>query len=131
MPTNMQGSTARQLQDQQITYIARDVTFADNAVARQIGILPAGARIHRALSGVQVHQAFNAGTTNVIDIGTAADDDFYATDLALGTVAFVANDENVSQEVTADTVITATVGLAGTAATTGRATVIIAYYIPG
>ena len=36
--------------------------------------------IDKASSGGFVHEAFNAGTDNRIDIGTAADPDLYATD---------------------------------------------------
>lgn len=131
MPTNTAGSTARQLQDQQLTYISRNVTFADNNAVLTVGVLPAGAVIHRGASGVIVHTVFNAGTGNVLDIGTVATGDFYATDLALGTRAFVAIDEAVSMRVTADTTITTTVQLSGTAATAGDATVVIAYFLPG
>jgi hypothetical protein len=69
----------------------------------------------------------------VLDIGTSADDDLYATDLALGTKAFVALDEAATATnvntwyVSVDTTITTTVALTGTAATAGAATVIIAY----
>lgn len=129
MPTNTAGNTARRLQEQQITYIRRDVTFNDNGVVLTLGVIPAGAIIHRGISGVIVNTVFNAGTTNVLDIGTAATGDFFATDLALGTRAFVAIDELVDVRITTDTTLTATVQLSGTAATTGAATIIIAYII--
>jgi len=131
MPTNTAGSSARLLQDQQITYISRNITFNDNNAVLTVGVIPNGAVIHRGMSGVIVHTVFNAGTTNVLDIGTAATGDFFSTDLALGTRAFVAVDEAVTMRVAADTTVTTTVQLTGTAATTGDATVIIAYFIPG
>ena len=133
MPTNTPGTTARQSQVQAIHYLRRNVVFGDNGIARTVGIIPAGSQIIQALSGVYVTTAFNAGTTNVLDIGTTADDDVYATDLALGTRAFVAIDEAATAAgvntwlVTADTTILATVALAGTAATAGSAEVVIAY----
>lgn len=131
MPTNTPGSTARYVHPQVIHFLRRGLTFADNGLARTVGVLPAGAQIIQSLSGVYVTTAFNAGTTNVLDIGTTADDDLYATDLALGTRAFVAIDEAATAVntwlVTADTTITATVALAGTAATAGSAEVVIAY----
>jgi hypothetical protein len=131
MPTNTPGTTARQSQVQAIHFLRRSLTFGDNGIARTVGIIPAGAQIIQPLSGVYVTTAFNAGTTNVLDIGTSADDDLYATDLALGTRAFVAIDEAATAVntwlVTADTTITATVALAGTAATAGAAEVVIAY----
>jgi hypothetical protein len=59
--------------------------------------------------------------------GVSADDDFYATDLAMGSIAFVPLDEAVTMAVAADTTITATLALSGTAATAGSAEVFIAY----
>lgn len=128
MTTNTAGSTARRYQSQQITYLRKDIVFG-NTGAQTVGIVPEGAVILRGLSGVQINVAFNAGTSNVLDIGTTADDDLYGTDLALGTRAFVALDENVDYRITADTTITATPALSGTAATAGAATVVIAYII--
>ena len=129
MPTNTAGSTARRYQDQQITYLRKDFTFSDDGSVLTVGTIPSGAVILRAQSGVLVHTVFNAGSTNVLDIGMTANDDLYGTDLALGTAAFVALDEAVDYRISADTTITATVDLTGTAATTGAATVVIAYIV--
>lgn len=129
MATNEQGSLARYNTPQQIDYLRRTVTFANNGTAVKVGILPPNAIILKPLSGAYVNTVFNAGTANVLDIGTPADDDLYATDLSLTTLGFVPLDENVSFMTgpSGDTVITVTVGLTGTAATTGSATIIIAY----
>lgn len=121
------GSTAREFHTQQIHYLRKSVTFADNGTAVTVGVLPAGAQIVKPISGAAVNVAFNAGTTNVIDIGTSADPDFFATNLAAGSIAFVPIDEAVTNLVAADTTITATVELAGTAATAGAAEILIAY----
>lgn len=118
---------ARDVFEHVVHYIAKDFTFNDNGKVLTIGTIPAGALILKALSGATVNTVFNAGTTNVLDIGTTADDDLYGTDLALGTAAFVPLDEVVSYKVTADTTFTATVALSGTAATTGAGVVSIAY----
>jgi len=115
---------------QDIQYLRKNITFADNGVVLKVGTLPAGAVIAKAISGVNVSTVFNAGTTNVLDIGTAADGDLFATDLALGTAGFIPLDEAVSMDVAVDTEITATVALSGTAATTGVGQVVIAYYLP-
>ena len=131
MATNTAATNARLYHTDQVHYLAKDFTFADDGSVLSLGYLPAGAVIIKPMSGVAVHVAFNAGTTNVLDIGTAANDDLYGTDLALGSIAFVPLDEAVSMTVAADTLVTATVDLTGTAATTGSATVIIAYVIPG
>ena len=135
MATGTAATTARQLATQQVHYLRCGITFADNGVAKIVGIIPAGAQIINLTSGVYIREAFNAGTSNVLDIGTSADDDLYATDLALGTKAFVAIDEAATATnvnawyVTVDTTITATVALSGTAATTGAAEVIINYIV--
>ena len=118
---------ARELHTQQVTYIRKAITFDDNGTAVTVGVLPAGARILKPISGVDVNEAFNAGTGNVLDIGTTADPDFFATDLALGTIAFVPLDVAVSQKLAAKTTITATVALTGTPASAGTAEVVIAY----
>lgn len=118
---------ARDVFEHVIHYIAAAFVFGDNGKVITIGTIPAGAQILKALSGVTVNTVFNAGTSNVLDVGTTADDDLYGTDLALGTAAFVPLDEVVSYRVTSDTTFTATVALGGTAATTGAGVVQIAY----
>lgn len=121
------GSQARVYHTQQVHYLRKDIDFEDNGTVLTVGVIPSGAMILKSMSGVLVNVAFNAGTTNVLDIGTSADGDLYATDLALGSIAFVALDEAVTMTVAADTTITATVALAGTAATAGAGAVVIAY----
>lgn len=117
---------ARDALYQNIQYIKKRIAFGDTG-AKVIGTLPAGAIVLKPISGAQVLTVFNAATTNVLDIGTTADDDLYATDLALGAVAFVPLDEAVSTYLTVDTTFTATYAQTGTAATTGDAWAIIAY----
>lgn len=119
---------ARKYHTQQVHYISAPLVFS-NTAAVEIGTVPAGATILRALSGVQVNVAFNAGTANVIDIGTAADDDLYATDLAAGSIAFVAIDEAISMAVAADTTLYAKYVPTGTAASAGSGVAVIAYII--
>lgn len=127
------GSTARKLHTQQIHYLRCGVFAADNGKPKKVGTLPAGAIMIQPISGVAVTTAFNAGTTNTINIGTPADDDLYGTVMALGTKAFVPLDEAATATnvntwlVTADTDIIATVVLSGTAATAGEAEVLIAF----
>lgn len=119
--------TARQYHTQQVHYLRKSIAFGDNGTALTVGVIPAGALILKSASGVHVTTAFNAGTTNTLNIGTSANDDLYATLLALGTTTFVPADEAVSFLVTEETTITATVVLTGTAATTGAGEVIILY----
>lgn len=126
MPLN-QAIPARDMNEQQIHFLRKDFVFGDNGKVLTVGAIPAGSVILKAISGVHVATVFNAGTANVIDVGTTADDDLYGTDLSLLALGPVALDEAVSFRVASDTTITATLGLTGTAATTGAGSVIIAY----
>lgn len=129
MATGNAATTARQYHQQMIHYLRKGVTFLDDGTTVTVGMIPAGALIVKPISGVAVTQVFNAGTTNVLDIGPSTDagTDLWATDLALGALAFVPIDEAVSNLVTVDTVVQAAVDLTGTAATTGAAEIVIAY----
>ena len=119
---------ARQYHQQVVHFLRKSITFANNGVAVTVGKIPAGSLILRPVSGVHVTTAFNAGTTNVLDIGSSDNDDLFGTDLALGTTTFVPVDETVGGFLVAsDTTITATVALSGTAATAGAGEVVIAY----
>lgn len=127
------ASVPRQFHQQTIHYIRANIAYTDNGKAITIGTVPAGSQIINAISGVFVRTVFNAGSSNVLDIGTTANDDLYGTDIALGTVAFVALDEAATASgvnawyVSSDTTFTCTPALSGTAAGTGAATVVIAY----
>lgn len=133
--TGTAGTVARQYSQQMVHYLRKNITYSDNGVAVTVGVLPAGAQIINTISGVYVRTAFNAGSTNVLDIGTSANDDLYGTDIALGTKAFVAIDEAATATdvntwyIAADTTITATVALSGTAASAGEAIVQICYTV--
>ncbi len=129
MTTNTAGSTARNFNKQMVHYLRKGITFADDGTTVTVGTIPAGSLVLKPLSGVAVTTVFNAGTTNVLDIGPSTDSgtDLWATDLALGTLAFVPLDEAVTNLVTVDTVVQAAVDLTGTAATTGAAEIVICY----
>jgi hypothetical protein len=104
-----------------VHYLAKDFTYSDNGSVLVLGVAPIGATIIRG--GVVVSTAFNAGTSNVLDIGTSADDDGFATDLALGTIGVIVADEMATSNdmgpFTSDTTITCTPALSGTAASAG------------
>lgn len=119
---------ARDAGTQQVHFLRKTLGVGDMAKVVKLGTIPAGALILKALSGVQVNTVFNSATTTVLDIGSAADGDLYATDLDVKTAAaFVPLDEAVSMVVTADTELTATLAETGTAATAGSAVVVIAF----
>lgn len=118
----------RHISQQQVSYLRLGVTFADNGVVKTVGSIPAGALILKPLSGVQVITAFNAATTNTLDVGTAASGAVLASALSLTATAFVGLSAATGvYRVAADTVLTATVNLTGTAATTGDAEIVIAF----
>lgn len=131
MTGTLNNSTpARDAGTQQVHYLIKKVTYSDNGSAKTVGVIPANSLIIKPASGIQVTTAFNAGTTNVIDVGYSSEDDLFATDLALGTATFVALDEAIGGFfVSSETTVTATVGLSGTAATAGEGYVVIAYVI--
>lgn len=111
-----------------VHFLRLDVTFADfGGGAQTIGVIPAGSLICKGLSGVNVHTAFNSSGTDLLDIGTTADDDLYATDLALQTVGWAELDEAVSMYVAAETTLTATLAQSVADATAGVAQIFIAY----
>lgn len=129
MTTGTAGTAARDYRKQMIHYLRKGITFADDGTTVTVGTIPAGSLIVKPISGVAVTTVFNAGSTNVLDIGPSTDSgtDLWATDLALGSLAFVPLDEAVTNLVSVDTVVQAAVDLTGTAATTGAAEIIIAY----
>lgn len=128
MPLNTAVS-ARTTGYQLTHFLRKDITFNDNGLVITLGKLPPGAIVINA--GVVVTTAFNAGSTNVLDIGTSDDDDGFATDLALGTIGRIAADElatsNDLYSATAEITCTATVALSGTAATAGAGVVFVEY----
>lgn len=129
MATNQQGSLARYNTPQQVSYLRRRVTIANSGVAVLVGILPPGAIILKALSGVTVSTVFNAGTTNTVDIGVTGTAGLYGSALSLTATNFVPMGQAVSYltSTSADTNIFATVNLSGTTATTGVADIVVAF----
>ena len=122
---------ARRYSQQMVHYLRKDITYANYGQgALTVGVIPAGSVILKPASGVNVSTAFNSSGTDLLDIGTSADDDLYATDLALQTVGFAALDEAVSVYVSSDTTITCTAAQSVADATAGVAQVVIAYIPP-
>lgn len=95
-----------------------------------IGALEAGAMpLH---CHVYVDTAFNAATTNTLDVGTTADPDGYAAAAGtlVGATGFKGNLTGALTGVpmAANTVVYAKFGQTGTAATTGKVTVVL-YFV--
>lgn len=121
---------ARDIGYQVVQYLTKRITYTDAGTAVTVGTLPANALV---IGGsVTVTTAFNAGSTNVLDIGTSSDDDGFATDLALGTVGQIVWDELATSNdlfSTSEVTVTATPALSGTAATAGVGYVCITYVV--
>lgn len=125
------GSKGRELDFQAVHYLRKAFTFsAGDAGVVTIGTLPAGALV--VGGGVYVGTAFNAGTANTADIGTAADPDGFATALSLTAAGYkVLDDLATSNDLltTADTDVIATLALTGTAASAGSGIAVIEFVV--
>lgn len=126
------GIPARQTHMQDTHFLRASLSLADLVAAStggvQIGTLPAGARVLR--SHVFIETAFNAGTTNVLDVGTLAGPDQFiptATALAGATGLKTLAPPALQGVIAADVAVLAIYSQTGTPATTGLATVIIEY----
>lgn len=128
MATNTAGSSARQYQAQLVHYLRADFNVADadasGGTTKTLGVIPAGSVILKPASGFAVHVAFD--DTTIVDIGTSATRDLYATNLVTTTIGFVALDEAVNNKVYVDTTITCNVAGNGNV-TVGSGSCIIAY----
>lgn len=134
MATNTAATNARLYHTDQVHYLAKTITFADDGKTITVGTLPAGAVVIPGLSGIAVNTIFNGGSTNTCDIGIAGSTQKYASALALGTLGWIETDVvTVSSEssllATADETIIATV-VSTANASTGSAVVMIAYVLP-
>lgn len=130
MATGTAGTTARLYHTAQIHYLRKDITIADAATTVTVGVLPAGAIVLENISGVYVDTVFNAGTNNRLDIGVSTDSgtNNWATLLTLLGIGFIELDEVAATlKVASDTTVQAYVDVTGTAATTGAASILIAY----
>jgi hypothetical protein len=123
------GVPARETGYQFVHYLRKTITHTDT-VAVTVGVLPAHAAV--VMGGAFPTTAFNAGTTNDINVGHTGDADAFATLLAVGTIGFKALDELAAATNTihnAERTVTATYVPTGTAATAGSAEIIIGYVL--
>jgi hypothetical protein len=125
MPQNL----ARQYHTQQVHFIRKRVNFNDAGIAAGVlfGTLPAGAMITDI--GVRVSTAFNAATTNVLTVGTAAGGAQVLTsaEAVAGTLGFKRGTTGNALSFAADQDLFATYTQTGTAATAGVADIVISY----
>ena len=108
-----------------------NVVFGDDGSTTVVATLPANSQIFQI--SVDITTAFDAGTTNTLDIGDGSTADLYADALAAGAQARVLATSDVSQignliDIgTSDVDVTVTYNQTGTAATAGAATVTVLY----
>lgn len=127
----MPANNARQLHTQQVHYFRKRVNWNDAGIATGvlIGTIPNGALLIDA--GVRVTTAFNAATTNVLQMGTTATGgEILASAVTLaGATGFkkATSGTAFSALVSADTDIYVSYTQTGTAATTGLADLFVAY----
>lgn len=116
--------TARILHHQQVHYFRKRVNYNDAGIAAGVlvGTLPAGAMLLQ--QAVRVNTAFNAGTSNALNMGTTALGTQLFTDVATAGARFPTV-PNLSFAV--DTDIFVSYVQTGTAATAGQADIVISY----
>lgn len=125
-------AVAQQYHQNLVHFLRKEVNYNDPGIAAglAIGRLPAGAQITQALARVKT--TFNAGTTNVLTVGTNAstyDNILGASDIAEGSagnnVAPTANLQEAASEADVYVKYTQT----GAAASQGKAVIHIAYTV--
>lgn len=108
------------------------INFDSSGVATgvEIGTIPAGSFVMPAT--VHIITAFNAATTNVLEVGTAADADGFVTSAgAIAGTTGVKTSLTGAQSgdtLTADTPVVVKFTQTGTPATTGVAQVVVPFY---
>lgn len=108
-----------------------DTPLVGTADTIAVGTLPSGARVTRLV--VFIDTAFNAATTNEIQVGTSADADAYveADDVDLTvTGAVEVTDRIAVTTFSSDTTVYLQYDQTGTAATAGAGAVLIEYIVP-
>lgn len=131
MATGTAATDARHYNTHQVHYLYKAITYSDNGSTLSMGYVPAGSYVIRG--GVIVSTAFNGDSSNVLDIGTAADTDGFATDLALGTIGVIATDEMATTNdayCATDTEIKCVV-VSTASASAGAGMVWVEYIVPG
>ena len=120
----MPVGNARLLHTQQTHYFRKRVNYDDTGIGSGvlIGTIPAGAMITGL--NVRVNTAFNAGTTNALNVGTTAGGTQIFTDAATAG-ARSPTIPNISFAV--DTELFAAYAQTGTAASAGQADIVISY----
>lgn len=129
--SDVTGSDARQYTHCCLHFYRRTIAYntpkVGTAATIKIGTIPAGAVIYDAI--VKVNTAFNAATTNLINVGSEATPDSIIdeTDLDLSLAEFQSSRRGCDLSFSTATPIYVTYTQSGTAATAGEAEIIIMY----
>lgn len=115
---------ARQIHTQQIHYFRKRVNYNDAAIGTGVvfGTVPAGSMI--VLQSVRVNTAFNAGTTNALNVGTTAGGSQLFTDAA---TAGARQPTIANLTFATDTDLYVQYAQTGGAATAGQADIVVGY----
>ncbi len=125
-------AVAQQYHQNLVHYLRKEVNYNDPGIASGIvvGRLPANAQVTQAVA--RVRTTFNAGTTNVLTVGTNAanyDNIFGTADIAEGSAGNNAAPLANLQEVLTEADVFVKYAQTGTAATQGKAVIHIAYTV--
>jgi len=134
MATNTAGGQGQDYHQNMIHYLAKTITFADDGKVVKVGRLPAGAVFLPGISGIAVNEIFNGGSTNTCDVGITGAATKFSSALALGTLGWIETDvltesAGAAMSNPSDVDVIATV-VSTANASTGSATVIVAYVMP-
>jgi hypothetical protein len=134
MATDTAGNQGQMYHTNQVHYLAKTITYLDDGKTVTVGYLPPGAVVIPGISGIAVNVVFNGGATNTCDVGIVGNTTKYSSALALGTLGWIESDVLTESSATrldetAATQVIATV-ISTANASTGSATVILAYVIP-
>jgi hypothetical protein len=127
------ASPARDAGTQQVQYLRKRITFSNVASTVTVGKIPAGASV--VTGGVHVVTAFNATTTNVMNIGfigATTNASAYATALTTSAVGYIVLDELAATsniQGTVEHTVTASPSETGAASTAGTADVIVGFVL--
>jgi hypothetical protein len=134
MTTSLNSTAvARDSGEQQIQILRKRYTFADVATTVTVGKIPAGASV--VGGGVHVITAFNATTTDVVNvgfIGATTNASAYATALTTAAVGFIVLDELAAAtniQGTVEHTITAAPTETGAASSAGVADIIVWFVV--
>ena len=114
-----------------VQHLTKKISYLDGATgAVTVGVLPPKAIVTDVWAVVTT--AFNAGSTNSVDIGTSGDTNGFATGLSTTAAGRIAADEMATSNdlySTSEVTVVATHVQTGTAATAGEGFVVVEYIV--